>query len=140
MANKRLAKKRAKKKEHTLKTAVQQPTAPAPTKEIEENAAAESKAAEPKETAPAKNAALKEKEQEKKPAAKKGRTLKVNVCLQYQGKQVEEQEIIAKIKAWWKDQGNMIKDLDTLDIYMKPEDGKAYFTINGDISGDIDLF
>ncbi len=135
MAKKRLAKKMAKKREQMLETAVQQPTAPAPTEErIEESAA------KPAEKAPVKEADVKEDVQEKKPAAKKGRTLKVNVCLQYQGKQVEEQEIIAKIKAWWKEQGNKIKDLETLDIYMKPEDGKAYFTINGTISGDISLF
>lgn len=135
MAKKRLAKKLAKKKEQMLEIAVQHPTAPAPTEErIEESAA------EPTAEAPVQEAALKEDVQEKKPAAKKGRTLKVNVCLQYQGKQVEEQEIIAKIKAWWKEQGNKIKDLETLDIYMKPEDGKAYFTINGTISGDISLF
>lgn len=130
MANKRLAKKQAKRRAQTTATAALQPTAPALTKEIAK------KEPEVKREAPEKE----EKAEDKKAAAKKGRTLKVNVCLQYQGKQVEEQEIIAKIKAWWKEQGNMIKDLDTLDIYMKPEDGKAYFKINGTISGSIDLF
>jgi hypothetical protein len=34
----------------------------------------------------------------------------------------------------------MMKDLKDLDIYVKPEDGKVYYTINGEISGSLPVF
>lgn len=31
-------------------------------------------------------------------------------------------------------------EVTSLDIYVKAEEGKAYYVINGDVTGDIDLF
>ena len=54
-------------------------------------------------------------------------------------KQVEEKEIIAKVKEIWTAQGNKIKDLKTLNLYVKPEENAAYYVINEDVDGKIEL-
>ncbi|MGN0418043.1 MULTISPECIES: DUF6465 family protein [Anaerostipes] len=66
--------------------------------------------------------------------------MKSRFFVQYQGNEFEEKEIITKIKEVWKEEGNKVKDLKELDIYVKPEEGKAYYTINGEIRGSIDIF
>ena len=76
----------------------------------------------------------KEKVEEKKSSSKK-----TMVYFQFQGKEIEEQEVIGMIKKTWKDQGNMMKDLKELSVYIKAEEAKAYYVINGEISGSIDL-
>jgi len=76
----------------------------------------------------------KEQAQEKKNSSKK-----TMVYFQFQGKETEEQEVIGMIKKVWKDEGNMMKDLKELSVYIKAEESKAYYVINGEISGSIDL-
>lgn len=76
----------------------------------------------------------KEKVESKKPAAKK-----TMVYFQFQGKEIEEQEVIGMIKKEWKDQGNLMKDLKDLSVYIKADESKAYYVINGDINGCIEL-
>lgn len=66
--------------------------------------------------------------------------MKSRFFVQYQGNEFEEKEIITKIKEIWKEEGNKVKDLKELDIYVKPEEGKAYYTINGETRGSIDIF
>ena len=51
----------------------------------------------------------KEQAQEKKSGSKK-----TMVYFQFQGKEIEEQEVIGMIKKVWKDEGNMMKDLKEL--------------------------
>ena len=76
----------------------------------------------------------KEQVQEKKSSSKK-----TMVYFQFKGKEIEEQEVIGMIKKAWKDEGNMMKDLKELSVYIKAEESKAYYVINGEISGSIDL-
>ncbi|MDO4452940.1 MAG: DUF6465 family protein [Eubacteriales bacterium] len=76
----------------------------------------------------------KEQAQEKKSSSKK-----TMVYFQFQGKEIEEQEVIGMIKKVWKDEGNMMKDLKELSVYIKAEESKAYYVINGEISGSVDL-
>lgn len=64
---------------------------------------------------------------------------KTMVYFQFQGKEIEEQEVIGMIKKLWKEQGNMMKDLKELSVYIKAEESRAYYVINGEISGSIDL-
>ncbi len=43
-------------------------------------------------------------------------------------------------KKSWKSAGNMVKDIDSLDLYIKPHENKCYYLINKDFSGSVDLF
>ena len=65
--------------------------------------------------------------------------MKTQLFVQYQGSEVSEQDIVNEIKQWWKDQDKLVKDLKTLDMYVKPEDKKVYFTVNGDLQGSLDI-
>lgn len=56
------------------------------------------------------------------------------------GRQAEEKALIAKIKELWVAEGNKIKDIKDLSIYVKPEEDACYYIINEDISGQIKLF
>ena len=55
------------------------------------------------------------------------------------GRQVEEKTLIAKIKEIWVAEGNKIKDIKELKLYLKPDEFAAYYVINDDISGKINL-
>ena len=65
----------------------------------------------------------------KKAAAKKD--VKETVSLQYLGKDIKVDEIIGQIRKVWT--GKLKKkaaDLNTINVYLKPEDNAAYYVIN----------
>lgn len=54
--------------------------------------------------------------------------------LQYGDKQITEDQLVTMAK---KAYGG--KDIKSLNIYVKPEEGKAYYVVNGDANGSFDL-
>ncbi|MCR5674447.1 MAG: DUF6465 family protein [Lachnospiraceae bacterium] len=85
----------------------------------------------------------------KKPAAKKSATknptinsnaFKSSVMLQYGEKSVPYDDLVAKVKDIWTNAlGRKIIDIDNVDLYIKPEENKVYYVVNGSESGDFDL-
>ena len=71
----------------------------------------------------------------KKSTAKK--EIKVSAFVEYYGKQVEEKEIIARVKKAWTSSGNKIGDIKTMDLYIKPEESAVYYVINGTSTGAV---
>ena len=65
--------------------------------------------------------------------------MKTSVFMEYGGLQVEEKEVIAKVNEAWVSEGNKIKDIKELKLYLKPDEFAAYYVINDDISGKINL-
>ena len=65
--------------------------------------------------------------------------IKEQMILQYNGRDVALDAIGANIKKQWKDAGRKVSNLAELDIYVKPEEGKAYYVINKTEEGCIDL-
>lgn len=65
--------------------------------------------------------------------------MKTSMFVEYQGLQVEDKDVIAKVKELWVNDGNKIKDIKELKLYIKPEEATAYYVINDDKSGKIDL-
>lgn len=65
--------------------------------------------------------------------------MKTSMYVEYQGLQVEEKDIIAKVKELWVNDGNKIKDIKELKLYIKPEEAAVYYVINEETSGKIDL-
>ena len=65
--------------------------------------------------------------------------MKTSMYVEYQGLQVEEKELIAKVKELWVNDGNKIKDIKELKLYIKPEEAVAYYVINEETSGKIEL-
>lgn len=83
----------------------------------------------------------------KKPAAKKAApakkttkkdvTVNTSYVLQYAGKEVIASTILETVKTMWveKFQGKL-EEIKTIEIYIKPEENRAYFVINGLSNGD----
>ena len=65
--------------------------------------------------------------------------MKTSVFVEYLGNQVEDKALISKVKELWVADGNKIKDIKDLKIYVKPEENAAYYVINDDINGKIAL-
>lgn len=123
---------------------------PATTKATAVNATTETKATanstvEAKAVkAPAKKAAA------KKPATKKATTtakkttakkeaavINATYVLQFSGKEVVASDILETVKKVWVDkfQGKL-EEIKTIEIYIKPEEHRAYFVVNGLSNGD----
>lgn len=81
---------------------------------------------------------------EQKEVKRKTTTKKVdkNVVFEFHGvqTQINVDEYEDKIKdKWLNDWNRLAKDLKAIELYIKPEDGKVYFVINGTDHGEIDM-
>lgn len=125
-----------------VKPAVKDVTAKAvPAKEAPEKKA-EEKPAVKTETAPKKEAASKEttaKKETAKKAATKKKEITTTVRIQYLGKDVAVKDKIKEIRAIWQKAGNRVRDIKDIELYVKPEDNKIYFVVNGDFDGSVDM-
>ena len=65
---------------------------------------------------------------------------KQQLILQYDGQEVDLSAVEANVKQIWKDAGKKMTDLASLNIYVKPQEAKAYYVINDEVEGAIDLF
>ena len=65
--------------------------------------------------------------------------MKTALYVEFAGKQLEDKAAIAKAKEIWVEQGNKIKDIKTLNLYVKPEESTVYYVINDDFSGSFSM-
>ena len=97
---------------------------------------ATAKPAEKKETKPAAKKAT--KPAAKKTAAKTAKTkaaketldVKADVFVQVGGMEYSESSIMEKVVAAWEAEGKKVSAIKRTKLYIKPEDGKAYYVIN----------
>ncbi len=61
--------------------------------------------------------------------------MKSNFFVEYHGNKVQESTLVNQAKEVWKNEGNLVKDLKTLEIYYKPEENTCYYVFNEKISG-----
>ncbi len=74
------------------------------------------------------------------PLAAEWRTImKTTLSIQHAGKETSDKDMVAKVKESWVATGEKIKNIKTLDIYIKPEENTVYYVINGDTSGSFPL-
>ena len=112
--------------------------------------AAEVKEVEVKETAKAEVVADKaeEKAAKKAPAKRVAKTTakkvkeeaKIDIVLQYQTLEVSAAAVEEKVKAQFVADGNKATAIKTLNICLKPFENSAYYVINDDVTGRVDLF
>lgn len=115
------------------KTEPVKPSTPDQAVEMPKEEQTAAKAPSEKKTKAAKSA--EDKPAVKKTAAKK--EMKVKAVVEYQGKQVEEKDIIASVKKAWTKSGKKVRDLKSVDLYIKPEEEKVYYVINGTDTGSV---
>lgn len=88
------------------------------------------KAAAPKKPAAAKKAPAK--------AAKK--EAEQEMILQFGGREIKEKDLYERIQQIWiEGYGKKAEELKSLKVYVKPEEFTAYYVINDDVTGSIDL-
>lgn len=63
----------------------------------------------------------------------------MNFYVQWNGKEYCQADITEKIKEQWKAEGNTEESLETLSIYLKPEEARAYYVANGSVQGCVNL-
>lgn len=62
------------------------------------------------------------------------------VVLQYRGYEANMDDIVKRVKEYYVHKGNKESDIESLQIYVKPEDFTAYFVINEGFVGKVALF
>ena len=107
----------------------------APVAEVKEEKVEAKKATAKK--APAKKAATTEKKAPAKKAAAKAETV---ITLEFGEYTAVMANVENNVKAQFVADGNKEADIKTLNIYVKPFENSAYYVINGDITGRVDLF
>ena len=94
-----------------------------------------------KETSTATKKVVKETTEAVKKTAKKEYTklaLK-ETYIQVGGNEYKETEILKKVEESFLAAGHKITSMKSLQLYVKPEDGAAYYVVNGEITGRVDL-
>lgn len=66
--------------------------------------------------------------------------MKSTFHVEFSGKTIESKDVIANVKKIWTDAGNKVKDIKTLDLYVKPEENAVYYVINETESGSVTLY
>ena len=141
-AAKAIETKKDKTKKLETKAAVLVDTPEVQAEEVKETVKKAAKKVAAKAEDTAEKAVKTVKKAAKKTAAKttKKADLKTEFFLQFSGKEYTEKEILKKVKdVWTKELKNKVGDMKDVKIYLKPEESAAYYVVNGDTTGKIDL-
>lgn len=115
-----------------VKEEVTKETAKEETKKVTEEKAAPAKAA--KTTKTTKTAKAAPAKRGRKPGSKT--ELKVSMNVQFGGKSYTTDDLVKIAKDVWKyDLKQKVADFKSVELYVKPEDGMAYYVINGKEAG-----
>lgn len=75
-----------------------------------------------------------------KKTTKKAEEKTTEVVLQFHGNEITTASIEEKVKATFVEEGHSAGDIKTLTVYVKPEEAAAYYVINEEYKGRVDLF
>lgn len=75
-----------------------------------------------------------------KAAAKVEKAVEPRMVVQYQNREVDTAAVVERVKAAFLSEGHKASDIKELSIYVKPEEYSAYYVINENFSGRVDLF
>ena len=59
--------------------------------------------------------------------------------LQFNGLEFDLAAVEANVKKNWKEAGHKLTEIADLDIYVKPEEATAYYVVNKEIEGKVEL-
>lgn len=112
---------------------------------VKEAKAVEPKKEEPKKEEPKKEAAVKKTAGRTKKTVKEKTPMVPELFVQYDdtlagGQEANVNDIVAKVKALYVADGHRESSIKSLQVYLKPQEWKAYYVINGKIQGEIQLF
>ena len=131
-----MATKKATTKATTKVAEVKEVKVEAPVVEVKAEVKEEVKKA-PAKKAPAKKAATTEKKAPAKKAAAKAETV---ITLEFGDYTTVMSTVEEKVKAQIVAEGVKASSIKSLNIYVKPFENAAYYVVNGDVTGRVDLF
>lgn len=65
--------------------------------------------------------------------------MKTQIFIQHNGTQLGNKEICDQVKNLWVEAGNKIKEITSLNIFIKPEDNMIYYVVNENFTGGFPL-
>jgi len=65
--------------------------------------------------------------------------MKIEYYVELNGVQTDCKNLSDIVKEIWKSEGNLVKDLNSMEIYFKPEEKMCYYVINGDNQGKFEI-
>ena len=65
--------------------------------------------------------------------------MKTDTYIEFAGIQIDSKMLVDKSKEVWRNQGKLMKDLKTLELFFKPEEHKCYYIINKTETGCFDV-
>ena len=133
MTNKNIEKKKAATKVVAKETVVEEKKAPV----VEEKKPVEKAPVVEEKKAPAKKTTAK-KTTTKRTTKKK--EVQPEVYIQFSGNESIVDAITKKAKDQFIAEGHKEEDIKSLKIYLKPEDNAAYYVVNDENAGKVDLF
>ena len=87
-----------------------------------------------------KTSATKKTAEKKAPAKTAKKAIEQEMILQFGGREIKEKDLYEKIhQIWMTGYGKKADELKSLKVYVKPEEFTAYYVINDDVTGSIDL-
>ena len=63
--------------------------------------------------------------------------IETKVVVEYQGKQVEEEEMLSAVKNAWTESGHTEDEIKEIVLYVKPEEDAVYYVINDTETGKV---
>jgi len=69
----------------------------------------------------------------------RGISMKIDYFVELNGVQTDCKNLSDIVKEIWKSEGNLVKDLNSIEIYFKPEEKMCYYVINGDNQGKFEI-
>lgn len=65
--------------------------------------------------------------------------MKTNVYVEFYGEQISKDELVKEAEKIWVAAGKKASDIKKIDLYVKPEEDKAYYVINDELDGSFHI-
>ena len=65
--------------------------------------------------------------------------MKTNIYVEFYGEQISKDELVKEAEKIWVAAGKKASDINKIDLYVKPEEDKAYYVINDELDGSFHI-
>ncbi len=65
--------------------------------------------------------------------------MKTNIYVEFYGEQVSKAELVKEAEKMWVAAGKKASDIKKIDLYVIPEEDKAYYVINDELDGSFHI-
>lgn len=65
--------------------------------------------------------------------------MKTNIYVEFYGEQVSKDDLIKEAEKIWVEAGKKAKDIKKIELYIKPEEDRAYYVINDEFDGSFHI-